>query len=668
MLSTEWALLVLEKVSLLREPLQITPARSFTALGLVGGPFTITNETFSLTNIGTAPLNWSLANTSTWLNASPTGGTLTPGGPAATVTVSLNSNAYSLTSGIYTATVWFTNLNDSVVQSRQFSVTYAQLLAGTSGSGEGKVYAYQGGTNWTAISPSLGYAVLDIIQFNGTLYAATMAAASWRGVAIRWRHFMDDCWDNMDEEVCALEIYNGQLYAGTAYNGGNLYRYNGTNFVYVDTVANFTGIRAMHSSSYGYLQLGEIWSDMFGRYDGTNLYFDTDFYNSGVVDFAEYNNKLYAGAEECAYLFGSTDGINWSVVLDCNGAYALWGLEPFQGQLYLGYDNGQLACMDSSENWHSVLTVSDSIISMVANGNTMLYFGTGQEAVGEATGSGPGYVYAYTGNGATNATLISGPMGDWRSVPVLPTRPFAHHTGNRLYCVGMCWRAVQHNERDFLFKQHRDSTTKLVARYHFLPPCTSSCWLDASPNNGTLAAGGTTNVIVSLNSNAYSLTSGIYTATVWFTNLNDSVVQSRQFTLANPPPPPTITTQPVPVTVPNGASCAFFVTAIGHNMTYQWYRNGTNLVDGGNISGSTKNMLIISPAGPADVFSGTNGYYVTVSGAGGCSSTNSVTNSLTLVAATNLIYNGDGGPTWDLNTTASWQTAGNPNDLVFQFR
>ena len=37
------------------------------------------------------------------------------------------------------------------------------------------VYAYQGGTDWTAISPSLGDAVLDIINFNGTLYAATMS-------------------------------------------------------------------------------------------------------------------------------------------------------------------------------------------------------------------------------------------------------------------------------------------------------------------------------------------------------------------------------------------------------------------------------------------------------------------------------------------------------------
>ena len=87
-------------------------------------PFTTTNETFSLSNTGPNSLTWSLANTSSWLDASLGGGTLAAGGTT-NVTVSLNSNAYSLTSGIYTTTVWFTNLNDSVVQSRQFTLSVA---------------------------------------------------------------------------------------------------------------------------------------------------------------------------------------------------------------------------------------------------------------------------------------------------------------------------------------------------------------------------------------------------------------------------------------------------------------------------------------------------------------------------------------------------------------
>lgn len=129
--------------------------------------------------------------------------------------------------------------------------------------------------------------------------------------------------------------------------------------------------------------------------------------------------------------------------------------------------------------------------------------------------------------------------------------------------------------------------------------------------------------------------------------------------------PPTITSQPVPVTVPNGGSCLFSVSAMGFGVGYQWHRNGTNLLNGGNISGATGSTLILSPVSAADAVSGANGYYVTVSGTGGYS-TNSVTNSLVLVPATNLIWTAAGGNVWDLNTTVSWQDPGG-NPTVFNY-
>ncbi len=104
------------------EVLIITPGSGFASIGGVGGPFTITSQSLSLTNAGTNSLTWTLVNTSLWLNASPSGGTLTPGGVAATVTVSLNTAASNLLVGTYSATLWFTNLNSGVGQSRQFTL------------------------------------------------------------------------------------------------------------------------------------------------------------------------------------------------------------------------------------------------------------------------------------------------------------------------------------------------------------------------------------------------------------------------------------------------------------------------------------------------------------------------------------------------------------------
>ncbi len=104
------------------EPLQITPSAGFVSSGPFDGPFSVAGQNFILTNIGPGSLSWALGGGSSWLNASPGSGTLTSGGSAATVTLSLNSAASNLLAGSHAATVWFTNLNDGFVQSRKLTL------------------------------------------------------------------------------------------------------------------------------------------------------------------------------------------------------------------------------------------------------------------------------------------------------------------------------------------------------------------------------------------------------------------------------------------------------------------------------------------------------------------------------------------------------------------
>ena len=61
----------------------------------------------------------------------------------------------------------------------------------------------------------------------------------------------------------------------------------------------------------------------------------------------------------------------------------------------------------------------------------------------------------------------------------------------------------------------------------------TSAWLNASVSNGTLAAGATNSVTISLAAAANSLAVGTYAATVSFTNWNTHVVQSLLFNLAS---------------------------------------------------------------------------------------------------------------------------------------
>jgi len=60
-------------------------------------------------------------------------------------------------------------------------------------------------------------------------------------------------------------------------------------------------------------------------------------------------------------------------------------------------------------------------------------------------------------------------------------------------------------------------------------------------------------------------------------------------------PSPSITIQPQSLTVTNGDQAAFSVAASGTApLFYQWQKDGTNLVNGGSISGATSNTLSLS--------------------------------------------------------------------------
>jgi hypothetical protein len=104
------------------EKLALAPPLGFTSFGPGGGPFTVASQTFTLTNIGSTALNWSLVNTSSWLTVSATAGTLNPGEAATNVTVSLNPTASSFLIGNYSANVVIDNLTDGTSQNRQFDL------------------------------------------------------------------------------------------------------------------------------------------------------------------------------------------------------------------------------------------------------------------------------------------------------------------------------------------------------------------------------------------------------------------------------------------------------------------------------------------------------------------------------------------------------------------
>jgi carboxypeptidase D len=109
-------------VAVSSDDLQITPEDDFSSSGNVGGPFEPPQKTYQLTNTGTESIYWGADKTASWLDISPTWGTLDPN-QSATFTVSLNAQANTLPPGTYTDTLTFTNLDTGYKQTRGVILT-----------------------------------------------------------------------------------------------------------------------------------------------------------------------------------------------------------------------------------------------------------------------------------------------------------------------------------------------------------------------------------------------------------------------------------------------------------------------------------------------------------------------------------------------------------------
>lgn len=104
-------------------------AGGLTSTGTYGGAFSPNSKVYTLTNIGSTSINWTVGKTQNWASLSSTGGTLAAG-QSTNVTVSINTNANSLGVGSYNDTVTFTNsTNGNGTATRAVSLTVNPIAA-----------------------------------------------------------------------------------------------------------------------------------------------------------------------------------------------------------------------------------------------------------------------------------------------------------------------------------------------------------------------------------------------------------------------------------------------------------------------------------------------------------------------------------------------------------
>jgi hypothetical protein len=164
--------------------------------------------------------------------------------------------------------------------------------------------------------------------------------------------------------------------------------------------------------------------------------------------------------------------------------------------------------------------------------------------------------------------------------------------------------------------------------------------------NGGHISGATTDALKI--SNAQTNNNGSYTVVV--TNIAGSVISSNaMLTIASSP---IIIVQPTNQSLAVGATATLIVSAVGTlPLSYQWQKNGTNVLNSGQISGATTNVLRISNAQTND----------------SCSYTVVVTNRAGLATSSNAVVTVTNSPptitlqptnqTVELGTTVTFNVA-----------
>jgi hypothetical protein len=110
------------------DSLIVAPLTTFNMSGPGQGPFSPSSQILFVTNSSAANVDWSLINTSSWLNVSIAGGTL-EAGDSTNVVISLSATASDLAIGTYQAGVAFSNEESQVVQTFSFTLHVKEPLA-----------------------------------------------------------------------------------------------------------------------------------------------------------------------------------------------------------------------------------------------------------------------------------------------------------------------------------------------------------------------------------------------------------------------------------------------------------------------------------------------------------------------------------------------------------
>ena len=588
--------------------LRITPATPLAFTGPFGGPFQPAGQGFVLTNDSNAPLTWTVANSAPWLNVSPTEGTLTNGGLPGQVAVTPSPVASSLPVGSYFATLWFTNvnstnLNDRLGQSRQVSLDIVAPPVVAPDAALTTVHSFTGGSDGGNPNGLLRVAdgtLYGATQNGGTNFAGGVFELTSGGTVMGLYSFTGG--DDGATPFAALtqgpdaNLY-GTTFHGGAYDNGTVFRISA-----IGVLTNLVPFSITNGDlPYAALTLGADANFYGTTYQGGAGGRGTAFRmsNSGVlITLYSFTNGL-DGGHVAAGLAQGRDGSYYGTTYK-GGAFGF-------GTVFRIATNGSLTSLASFNQTNGAFPLA----GLVQDPGGTLY---------GATSSGGAYnggtVFALTpGDGITNLySFTGGSDGSYPAATLLQAGD-GNFYGTTAYGSAYGDGTV--------FRMAPDGTvTTLVAFDGFAGANPQAALIEDADASllGTTQNGGASDAGV-----IFRLSFG---------------------------GPPQITGQPASQSAYVGDSVVLSVAVSGASpFSYQWCQNGTNLVDAGNISGSTNRVLKLTNLTTNNA--GT--YSLLVSNAAG--STNSAGAVLQVVSSSPVIVSAPANQTPDHCSTVSFNVA-----------
>lgn len=626
------------------DALVIAPENGFAASGLVNGPFSPTGQSYVLTNAGPVPLNWTLGGVPAWLDVSPSGGTLTSSGAATTVTLSLNSASSNLSAGTYSATVWFTNLNDGVGLGRPVTLAVIAPPIITPGTTFSVLYSFDGGDfggNPNALTQGADGNLYGATQNGGTNFAGTVFQLTTNGAPTLLHTFTgggDGVAPYGKLAQGADGSFFGTTFAGGAYTNGTVFNVTAGGVLSTLVALNVTNGDLPRAG----LMLGADGNFYGTTHQGGSPGHGTAFKMTPagalttLVSFNDSNGGFpYAGLTQGAdgNLYGATfkggaraagtvfrmttNGALTTLVSfnGTNGSFPYAGLTPGSDGNFYGtasgggvYSNGTIFKITAAgllTTLHSFTGSGDGghPVGGLIQGTDGNFYGT--TAIGGSYGDGTVFRMAPDGT-LTNLVEFNGYNGAHPETELIEAADgsFYGTTENGgAGGFGVVFRLavtspLQITSQPVDQNVFAGTDVKFSVAVFGQPPLFFHWQRDGTNITDGGNISGAASRILSI-SNAVPANATIYSVTI--SNALGSITNSSNAMLAVTSSPPVITMQPTNLTLSPGAVATFTAAAVGNlPMTYQWRKDGTNLTDGGKISGSATTTLTITQTTEAD--------------------------------------------------------------------